>query len=63
MAAWTQGIEVRSIQVSIREGKIVFSYSYNYKNWGEMSICTILVQVLCNVYQIPLETFVREEGT
>ena len=25
---------------------------------GEMSICTILVHVLCNIYQIPLETVV-----
>ena len=25
---------------------------------GEMSICTILVLVLCNIYQFPLETVV-----
>ena len=29
----------------------------------EMSIFTILVEVLCNIYQIPLETVVRQIWT
>ena len=59
--AWsdaTDGDTNNGSHVWVREGKKVFLTHTIVKNWGEMSICTILVQVLCNIYQIPLETVV-----
>ena len=44
-----------------RQESVFFTHTI-IKIGGEMSICTILVQVLCNIDQIPLETVVGRLG-